>query len=84
MPELSRFFGIKVMMNPIQKEHNPPHVHVWYSGIEASFRIQDGEIHKGNFPSAQAKQVKEWILLHQDELFLAWETQTFPKISPLE
>jgi hypothetical protein len=37
MPEVSRFFGIVIRM--YFDDHNPPHFHAIYSGIEAQFGI---------------------------------------------
>ena len=51
MPTISIFYGIRISMNPTQKEHNPPHVHAEYGEYEASFKISDGGLYNGKFPA---------------------------------
>lgn len=73
MPTLSMFFGIVIRMYYAPKEHNPPHVHASYQGVNASFAISDGQIIKGEFPSKQSKFVAVWIEIHREELLADWE-----------
>jgi hypothetical protein len=40
MPEISRFYGLVILMN--FKDHNPPHFHVWYGDFKAIVTIHDG------------------------------------------
>lgn len=69
----------------LPKEHNPPHIHVIYGDETFSITIRelsiiDGEPH----PSSRAlSMVKEWILIHQDELLDMWDTQELHSIEPL-
>ena len=44
--------------------------------------IDTGEIIKGNIPKKAFKFVKEWILMHQEELSFDWELAQ--KFEPLE
>ena len=85
MPALSRFFGIIIKMYYIQKEHNPPHIHVIYGEETFSIAIKDGTILDGEMhPSPRAlAMVKEWMDLHKEELLKMWETQEFREIEPL-
>lgn len=39
MPEISRFYGIRITMYIGMREHPPPHFHAEYSGQEALIRI---------------------------------------------
>ena len=73
MPTLSMFFGIVVRMYYGPREHNPPHVHASYQGVNASFVISDGTIIKGTFPRRQSKFVEAWIEIHNEELLANWE-----------
>ena len=50
MPTISSFYGIIIMMFLLDKEHNPPHIHAFYGEMSAAFKIEDGEIIKGEFP----------------------------------
>ena len=86
MPTLSRFYGIIIRMYFVQKEHNPPHVHVIYQDETFSITIKDLKIIDGETnPSPRAlSMVKEWIELHRDELLEMWETQVFHAIEPLK
>ena len=85
MPVLSMFYGIIIRMYFLQKEHNPPHVHVIYQDETFSISIEDLSIIDGEtHPSSRAlSMVKEWISLHRDELLKMWETQEFHSIEPL-
>ena len=86
MPALSRFYGIIIKMYYIQKEHNPPHIHVIYGEETFSITIKDGTILDGELnPSSRTlSMVKEWMSLHKDELLKMWETQEFHEIEPLQ
>jgi hypothetical protein len=88
MPELCRFQGIVVsMLFKDIKQHNKPHIHVTYAGHEASVGI-DGELLGGELPSKQFKLIQAWIILHEEELYAAWnkavQSLPFDKIDPLK
>ena len=85
MPTLSRFYGIIIRMYFLPKEHNPPHVHVIYQDQTFSITIKDQTIIDGEFnPSIRVlSMVKEWILIHQQELLEMWETQEIKQLEPL-
>ena len=55
------------------KEHNPPHIHVYYQDYTATFGLDQGDILTGDLPSRQSKMVQAWIEIHKDELFADWE-----------
>lgn len=87
MPELSRFFGLIIkMMFMNDGQHNKPHVHVYYGDYRASIGI-DGELLAGSLPMKQMKLVQAWIILHEDELYAAWNKAVvgvpLEKIEPL-
>ena len=86
MPTLSKFYGIIIRMYFLGKEHNPPHVHVIYQDETFSITIKDLTIISGESnPSARAlEMVKEWIVIHRDELLNMWETQDIHEIEPLK
>ena len=65
MPTISVFYGIYIMMNLRNKEHNPPHIHAYYGEHAATFYISNGEIYEGGFPSRAQKMVKEFVLKYQ-------------------
>lgn len=70
MPLVSSFYGI---FNYIYfRDHNPPHIHVKYSGKEALIDIYIKEIIKGKIPLRAYKLVSEWIELHQTEILENW------------
>ena len=57
MPELSRFGGMVIYMLFMDtKQHNKPHVHVYYGDYEAAIGI-DGELLAGSLPKKQLKMV---------------------------
>lgn len=69
MPEISRFFGIRVEM--FYDEHNPPHFHARYEGARASFGF-DGSLIEGSFPAKAHRLIREWAALHAAELQEDW------------
>ncbi len=85
MPQISRFFGIIILM--YYDDHNPPHFHARYGSQECLIRINDLTVLEGNLPSRALKMVIEWAELHQDELIENWERaallQTLGNIDPL-
>jgi hypothetical protein len=69
MPTISIFFGFVVQM--YWRDHDPPHIHVWYQGREAIIAIETGKIIAGSHPNAALKII--WVLLRRPELFANWE-----------
>ena len=84
MPVLSRFYGIIIRMYFQQAEHHPPHIHALYNEDMAAIDIQTGEILEGHLPPKALSMVREWVIIHQDELLDIWKTQEFKALSPLE
>ncbi len=78
MPEVSQFYGIRVMM--YYDDHNPPHFHAEYSGQKAIVGIEDARCIKGSLPSKQLKLILAWCVLHQDELMQNWELAKLGKV----
>jgi hypothetical protein len=50
MPTISVFFGIIVRMYFAPKEHNPPHIHVYFQDMNAAINISTCEIMRGALP----------------------------------
>ncbi|MCX5657735.1 MAG: DUF4160 domain-containing protein [Candidatus Omnitrophica bacterium] len=69
MPEISRFYGLIILMN--FKDHTPPHFHVWYGEYKAIVTIQDGIV-KGEMPQRALKMVFDWMDIHKEELLVDW------------
>ena len=86
MPEISRFFGIVVVM--YYREHPPPHFHAKYGGQTGVFSIADLELIEGRLPRRAISLVLEWAFEHRDELMADWELamarRPLRKIPPLE
>lgn len=86
MPQISRFFGIIILM--FYDEHNPPHFHAVYSDYTAEIGIKDLSVIVGFLPSRVLGLVIEWASLHKAELFQNWELakqgKPVNKIAPLE
>ena len=85
MPEISNFYGIKITM--YFDEHNPPHFHCEYNGVEALFDIVEGVFMQGRLPTKQSRLVLAWYELHKEELMENWNNlptgKGFQKIEPL-
>ncbi len=50
MPTISMFYGIIVRMYCAPKEHNPPHIHVYYQDEKAIIDINKCELTEGSLP----------------------------------
>lgn len=83
MPEISKFYGITIKMYFLASEHNPPHIHAIYNKDIAVIDIQTLEVIEGKIPKRALKLVKEWILIHKNEIKEIWRTQQFKRIEPL-
>ena len=88
MPELSRFQGMIIKLIFLDDDkHHKPHVHVYYGEYEASVGI-DGELLSGSLPIKKLKLLQAWMILHEDELYNAWNRAVkgipFDNIKPLE
>jgi hypothetical protein len=85
MPELSRFYGVRITMNFV--DHAPPHFHATYGDEEAQVEIATGDIISGSLPRRAAALVKEWAELHRTELEHNWTRREhslpLAKIDPL-
>ncbi len=53
-------------------DHNPPHFHALYEGLEAFFDF-DGNLVKGFISPRAARLIQEWAQLHRADLQLDWE-----------
>ena len=74
MPVISMFYGIIIRLYLLDnRHHHSPHIHARYAGLEASIRIEDGEVLAGDLPRKQLRLVQAWIELHRDELVADWE-----------
>ncbi|GIX50473.1 MAG: hypothetical protein KatS3mg132_667 [Limisphaera sp.] len=86
MPEVSRFFGIRIVF--FYNDHAPPHFHALYEGRKAAFDIRTLQMTDGVLPPRVRGFVVEWASQHQPELEAAWEAtrrgRTPAKIAPLE
>ena len=87
MPELTRFWGIVIKMLFFDDEqHHKPHVHVKYGEYEASVAV-DGEVLAGGLPKKQLRLVQAWLIIHENEVYDAWNKavsgKEFEKIAPL-
>ncbi len=88
MPELSRFFGIIILMYMEAGEpHHFPHFHAYYQEDVAIFSLNPVDLIAGSCPRRQRRLVEAWAELHQDELVADWERlqagQTPMPIDPL-
>ena len=85
MPEISRFYGIIIML--YINEHHPPHFHVKYAEYLAEIEIQTLEIIAGSLPKRAYSLVLEWAVEHREELMHNWnlarEHKSLNKIEPL-
>ena len=88
MPELSRFDGMVIyMLFRDNKQHNKPHVHVYYGEYEAAIAI-DGEMLAGSLPKKQYRIVAGWLAHYEEQAYAAWnlavQGEHFTKIPPMD
>ena len=86
MPEISRFFGMRVAM--FYNDHAPPHFHVRYGDYRAAVAIEPPALLEGTLPPRALGLVIEWALLHSAELMEDWNRaraqQPLLPVAPLE
>jgi hypothetical protein len=73
MPTISMFYGIIVRMYCAPKEHNPPHIHVYYQDEKAIIDINKCELTKGSLPKNKLRIVLAWVELRKEELLADWQ-----------
>lgn len=88
MPELARFFGIRIMMHAEKGgRHHAPHIHARYGGAECVFGL-DGSVLQGSIPAKQEALVRAWLIMREKELAICWEKlnsgEQVGKIRPLD
>ena len=85
MPEISRFYGIVIMM--FYNDHNPPHFHANYGEYKVVISI-DNEIVEGVMPRRALNLIFEWLEVHKEELKSNWNKcqngEVPNKIQPLK
>ncbi|HYH53550.1 MAG TPA: DUF4160 domain-containing protein [Solirubrobacterales bacterium] len=85
MPRVSSFYGIVIAM--YYREHGVPHFHALYGEYQASISIQSLEILGGYLPPRATRLVKQWVLLHREELLENWDLaereEALKSIAPL-
>jgi hypothetical protein len=86
LPEISRFFGIVVLM--YYNDHPPPHFHVRYGEQRAIIGIDSLILLEGRLSPRVLGLVVEWASMHQEELAADWEharkQEPLSPIIPLE
>ena len=88
MPTISMFYGIIVRMYCAPKEHNPPHIHIYYQDYRAIIDINKVELVEGELPKNKLRIVLAWVELRKKELLadleLAQNGELPFKIEPLK
>jgi hypothetical protein len=67
-------------------DHPPPHFHARYGEFEATIAIETLDVIEGELPSRALSLVREWAIIHKDELREDWALcrSNYPaKIQPL-
>lgn len=86
MPEISRFYGISIMIYP--QDHNPPHFHARYGEDVGVIELNSPRLTEGYLPPKALGLVLEWAELHEKEILTAWNLmrsgKSPSKIEPLK
>jgi len=56
------------------KEHGIPHFHARYGGQVAVFAVGNSERLRGELPARADRLVREWAILHREDLMRNWES----------
>lgn len=70
MPTISAFYGIIIRM--FFNDHPPPHFHARYGEFEATIEIATFNILEGALPARALHLVREWAMMHREELLNDW------------
>ena len=70
MPRISAFYGIVIAM--YYRDHDPAHFHAIYGEYQVQIVIATLEPLSGELPPRALRLVREWALLHRDELEADW------------
>ncbi len=73
MPTISMFYGIIIRMYYAPKEHNTPHIHVYYQDDKAIIDINRVELTEGKLPKTKLRIVLAWVELRKEELLADWD-----------
>ena len=72
MPIISQFYGILIYMyREIGANHKESHIYIKYNEYEVTMNLK-GKILSGKLPRKQQKSVQAWMILHEEELKIAW------------
>jgi Domain of unknown function (DUF4160) len=86
VPRISYFYGITIRMFWNEGTHARPHFHARYGEHQASVDF-NGEIIVGSLPPNAQRLVRDWAMIHQDELMSNWQRATagesLERIAPL-
>lgn len=87
MPEISRFYGIRITMN--WNDHNPPHFHAEYGSAQALIQFSPSiGVLAGSLPRTALQLCLQWAALRQADLIAAWTEararRPLPHILPLD
>jgi hypothetical protein len=72
LPRISFFYGIAIWMYWNEGAHARPHFHARYGGEAASMDFS-GKLIAGSLSPRALTLVREWALLHQEELQANWQ-----------
>ena len=82
MPQISRFYGIIILMN--FHDHLPPHFHAWSNEYKIIVNIEDGEVN-GNMPARALRLILEWWEKNKEVLMETWDmAQSGIPLNPIE
>jgi hypothetical protein len=70
MPTISAFYGILIRM--FYNDHPPPHFHARYGEFDATIDLATLEIVQGQLPGRGLSLVREWAMIHREELLEDW------------
>ena len=74
MPEISRFYGIRILMyREAGERHHRKHFHAVYGEFAAVVDLESGDVLTGELPSRQRSMVEVWRSMHLAELDVLWD-----------
>ena len=83
MPRISAFYGIVIYM--YRPDHPPPHFHAQYGEHIAQITLDTLDVLNGSLPPRALRLVREWAILHQNELAENWRlAQALEPLAPID
>jgi hypothetical protein len=70
MAQLKQIDGVKLIIR--SNDHEPPHIHARYNGLESKYEIKTGNRYEGSELNNTDSKIKLWISKNRQTLLMIW------------